>query len=100
MVGKIDPNKFMKGKKRKPTVCYPDGLPKEDAILWGYYIEESNFYNIVGINSVTTNMGGVAPSVIGKFYAEKPTVPTEDQLIGYYDDNTITFVDKSGTSCD
>ena len=43
MAEKFDPNKFMKGKRRKPTVCYPDGMPNEEATLWGYYFEESNY---------------------------------------------------------
>lgn len=100
MAEKIDPNKFMKGKKRKPTVCYPDGLPKKDAILWGYYIEESNYYNIVGIDAVPTSMGGVSPKVIGKFYSEKPSGQTDGLLIGYYDNDIISFVDEKGTPCD
>ena len=100
MAEKFDPNKFMKGKKRKPTVCYPDGMPNEKATLWGYYFEESNYYNIVGVNSVTSEMGGVAPVVIGKFYTEKPDELEAGQISGYYEDNAIKFVDGTGVECD
>ena len=61
MAVKFDPNKFMQGKKRKPTICYPDGIPAEDATLWGYYHKESNYYNIVGIDECPVEMGGVTP---------------------------------------
>lgn len=100
MAEKFDPNKFMKGKKRKPTVCYPDGMPKEDSVLWGYYLEESNYYNIVGLNTVSTDMGGVAPVVIGKFYAEKPEVLPNNQLAGFYDGESVKFIDASGCVCE
>ena len=89
MAEKFDPNKFMKGKRRKPTVCYPDGMPNEEATLWGYYFEESNYYNIVGVNDVTSEMGGVAPVVIGKFYTEKPAELEAGKISGYYEDNAI-----------
>lgn len=100
MAEKFDPNKFMKGKRRKPTVCYPDGMPNEEATLWGYYFEESNYYNIVGVNDVTSEMGGVAPVVIGKFYTEKPAELEAGKISGYYEDNAIKFIDGTGIECD
>lgn len=41
-------SKFSQKKRRRPTVCYPAEL-KDSTIctLWGYYHEESNYYNIV-----------------------------------------------------
>lgn len=100
MSEKFDPNKFMKGKKRKPTVCYPDGMPNEEATLWGYYIKESNYYNIVGIDGMDFDMGGVAPIVIGKFHTQKPLEPEAGYISGYYEDNTIKFIDGTGSECE
>ena len=53
---KIDPNLFMKGKRRKPTVCYPFGIPKENVTLWGYYFEESNIFFSTKIYFVLKNI--------------------------------------------
>lgn len=58
---KFDPNKFMKGKKRKPTVCYPSPIENANNELWGYHFDETNFYNIVSICKPSTDMGGVKP---------------------------------------
>ena len=90
----------MKGKKRKPTVCYPDGIPSENAVLWGYYHEETNYYNIIGVDNAPTEMGGVAPIVIGHFYKEKPTNIGSDLISGYYVDDKIEFWDSSNTICE
>lgn len=100
MEKRIDPNMFMKGKKRKPTVCHPDGLPKEDATLWGYYFDESNYYNIIGVNSIPEGMGGVAPICLGHFYKNKPEDPSEDMISGYYDGEQIKFVDATNANCE
>ena len=97
---KIDPNLFMKGKKRKPTVCYPDGIKNEDSTLWGYYIEESNYYNIVGVNQVPEGLGGVTPICLGHFYSNKPSAVEEDLIYGYYDDNQVVFIDSSNSRCE
>lgn len=96
----IDVNKFMKGKKRKPTVCFPDGMPNEDATLIGYYHEESNYYNIVALNGTHKEMGGVTPMVLGHFYKEKPTITGNGELVGFYEGNKIVFVDQLGCICD
>lgn len=95
----IDPNTFLKGKKRKPTVCYPDGMPSEVHTLLGYFYEESNYYNIVALDSFEIPMGGVAPTVLGHFYASKPTEVVEDKLYGYYEDGKIFFI-AEGSACE
>lgn len=96
----IDVNKFMKGKKRKPTVCYPDNIPNEDATLWGYYQEESNYYNIVGVNNAVTEMGGAKPIIIGHFYRAKPENTGEDLVSGYYEEGKVKFVDSGNVVCE
>lgn len=97
---KIDPNLFMKGKKRKPTVCYPDGIKKEDSTLWGYYIEESNYYNIVGVNQAPEGLGGATPICLGHFYPNKPFEIKDDLIYGYYEDDQVVFLDSSHARCD
>lgn len=50
---KIDPNKFLQGKKRKPTVIVPSKITFEGyCLLWGYHIDETETYNIVEIEPV------------------------------------------------
>ena len=97
---KIDPNLFMKGKRRKPTVCYPFGIPKENVTLWGYYFEESNYYNIVGVNVIPEGMGGVLPICLGHFYSSKPESKSDDKIWGYYEGDQIHFFDASNTKCE
>ena len=41
----IDPNVFMKGKRRKPTVCFPRNIKNDNVPLWGYYHEDTNYFN-------------------------------------------------------
>lgn len=46
----IDPNKFLQGKKRKPTVIIPTTIQTEgECTLWGYYHKETNCYNVTDI---------------------------------------------------
>ena len=81
----IDANKFMKGKRRKPTVCFPNNIAKLDLPLWGYYHKESNYYNVVDIKEPSKEIGGAMPIMLGHFYAVKPEYPnTEDKIIGGY----------------
>lgn len=69
---KFDPNKFMKGKKRKPTVCYPSPIENDSLELWGYHFDETNYFNIVGTSEPSIDMGGVKPVLLGHFYPSKP----------------------------
>lgn len=79
----IDPNKFMKGKKRKPTVCYPSPIENENLELWGYHFNETNYYNVVDTKEPSSDMGGVKPTLLGHFYSEKPK-EVRPELYGYY----------------
>ena len=80
---KIDPNKFMKGKKRRPTVCYPSPIENTNLELWGYHFDETNYYNIIDTKNVSGDMGGVKPVLLGHFYSCKPEEP-QAELYGYY----------------
>lgn len=95
----INPNDFLKGKKRKPTVCFPSGIPSANCELLGYFHEESNYYNIIAIDTCEIDFGGASPSVIGKFYAERPSESITDNFYGYYKNEEIVFY-AGGEKCE
>lgn len=98
----IDFDSFMKGKKR-PKLYYPDGIKRGDCDLWGYYQEESNYYNITAATSNPAdiiNTGGVQAAIIGKFFAEKPNEESFlNGLVGYYSNEEIEFY-VNGVKCE
>lgn len=98
----IDFNSFMKGKK-KPKLYYPDGIKNANCDLWGYYQEESNYYNITAATSnpdEVINTGGKQATVIGTFFAEKPGDDNSvNGLIGYYENDEIVFF-VNGVKCE
>lgn len=97
----INPNLFMKGKKRKPTVCFPANIPNEDSTLWGYYQEESNYYNVISLNCPPEEMGCTAPIVIGRFYGQKPSsIADNNKIYGYYEDGHVKFRNADNADCD
>ena len=95
----IDANKFLSGRKRKPTVCYPADISVGNHTLLGYFYEESNYYNIVAVDSYDVPMGGVSPQILGHFYAEKPQTITRSGLLGYYEGKQIVFI-ADGVNCE
>lgn len=100
----IDANIFIKGKRRKPTVCFPNNIEKQYLPLWGYYIEETNYYNIVSTDNeqeCTTQMGGVKPILLGHFYPQKNMAyDATDKIIGYYEDNQFVFKTSEDIMCE
>lgn len=82
-MAKFDPNKFLKGKKRKPTVCYPSPIKNETLELWGYHFDETNYYNVVATSEPSSEMGGVKPSLLGHFYSIRSDSFGEE-LKGYF----------------
>lgn len=94
----IDINKFISGKNRKPTVCYPIDLSGDNE-LWGYHFEDSNYYNIIGIYRPAPEMGGAEPVLLGHFHNEKPH-QLKPELTGYRDTaGNIVFMDYNGVVC-
>lgn len=87
----FDANKFMRGKRRKPTVCYPSPIERTNQELWGYHIEDTNYYNIVSVGVPTIDMGGVHSQLLGHFYSEKPECYEENELVGYYVGEEVVF---------
>lgn len=80
---KFDANKFLKGKKRKPTVCYPSPLENTDMELWGYHYDETNYYNVISVGEHPIDTGGVQPVLLGHFFSRKPET-FSNELIGFY----------------
>ena len=79
----FNPNTFLKGRKRKPTVCYPLPLENDNLELWGYHIHESNYYNVISTRLPSDDLGGVKPILLGHFYSSKPSM-LGGELMGYY----------------
>ena len=96
----IDINKFIRGKGLKPKVCYPSDL-KGNTSLWGYFHEESNYYNIVSVDSPNLSLGGPSPVLLGHFYEEKPQDKGNDLISGWFDsDGNIYFETRQGVACE
>ncbi|MCM1449483.1 MAG: ThiF family adenylyltransferase [Clostridiales bacterium] len=88
----------MKGKGLKPTVCYPLNIEGNHE-LWGYHHSESNYYNIVSIDTPDTRLGGEAQILLGHFYDTKPE-QTEVMLYGWKDtDGNVQFQTSDGKQC-
>ncbi|MDE6668379.1 MAG: ThiF family adenylyltransferase, partial [Muribaculaceae bacterium] len=86
-------NKFIKGKKRKPIVCYPSPIENKDLELWGYHFDDTNYYNVVGVERPSSDMGGVSPVCLGHFYKNKPNEP-RNELYGYYSHKDLKMGSK------
>lgn len=96
----IDINKFMKGKGPKPTVCYPLDI-EGDCELWGYHHDESNYYNVIATAKPSSEIGGAAPKLLGRFYAQKPeAAPSGDDIYGYREEDKILFYTDAGKPCE
>lgn len=95
----IDLNKFMKGKGLKPTVCYPLDIVGNHE-LWGFRHQESNYYNIISVDSTDDSLGGKAPILLGHFYLEKPEQTGDDIVSGWRDaDGNVHFATAEGVAC-
>ena len=81
--------KFGQKKRRQPTVCYPvEIIQSSPCELYGYYYEESNYYNITSIGTPTIEIGGEKPMLIGKYLGKvdkKPISDIPNRVIGYQD---------------
>lgn len=90
----FDINKFMKGKRLKPTVCFPLDI-KGDHELWGYYHSESNYYNIISTDKPNNHLGGQAPIFLGHFYEMQPMQIDDDLIAGWRDkEGNVQFKTK------
>lgn len=88
---------FRQKKKRKPTICFPAEIESFMGDFYGYYQEESNYYNVTSLVEPTDNpMGGVAPIKLGRFLGkviEKPNVADyqDSDVIGYIFNDELIF---------
>ncbi len=98
-MSKVDINKFLKGKGRKPTVCFPLDVNGSHE-LWGFYHAESNYYNIISLDGTDPRMGGATPILLGHFYESKPDAPGADMIYGWRDkEGKVHFQTADGTEC-
>lgn len=97
----IDINKFIKGKRRKPTVCFPDELAKEDVELWGYYHENTNYYNVISTSEESfPKIGNAEPILLGHIYGDTSIINEHDKIFGYFEGNDIIFKTKEQEDCE
>jgi molybdopterin/thiamine biosynthesis adenylyltransferase len=84
-------------KKNKPTVYFPIEIEKENYYgkIYGYFVEDTNHYNVVSVSNITTNKNIVE---IGEVFSSKPT-ENKEKLIGYFENGGLQFVDQTGVSC-
>lgn len=95
---KIDIDAFMRGRRPTPTVCYPLEI-QAPAELWGYYREESNYYNVTGTTPPPAEAGGEPARLLGHF-TEDGAPRCGDMISGRRtEDGSVTFVTADGTSC-
>ncbi|MCL2073477.1 MAG: ThiF family adenylyltransferase [Marinilabiliaceae bacterium] len=85
--------------KAQPTVCFPSTLESEKLTgkLYGYFIENTNFYNITSILSNDINKKQVD---ICEVFKEKPAQNLSDKLTGYYDEKgVLQFITPDNILC-
>lgn len=88
----------LKKRKRTPTISLPAELEQCNFIgnLYGYAIEDTNYYNVIGSESVD---GFSDATIIGEIVANKPEQNPEKGVLGYYDNNKLIFIDSDGKQC-
>jgi len=97
---------YREGKRNKPAVCFPTDIEEGfTGELYGYYQEESNYYNVISLGNNFVDTGGVKPYCIGKFYGKvdsKPeATPTHDgEIYGYISDGKIVFYTHENETCE
>lgn len=95
----FDINKFMKGKGLKPTICFPIDVVGNHE-LWGYHHQESNYYNVISLDSVGNLIGGQDPVLLGHFYEEKPIQTGDDLISGWRNaKGNVQFTTATGEPC-
>jgi len=85
-------------KKRQPVVCFPTEMEGGEKVgkLYGYFIENTNFYNVT---SIEINDMNVAQEEIGEVFKKKPKELLFGKLTGYYENRALQFIDPNGIVC-
>ena len=88
----------LKKRKRTPEICLPAEIStrKFKGYLYGYFIENTNYYNVIG----TTLIDGFEDAtVIGEIVEKKPENKPTKGVLGYYENEKLIFVDPEGKLC-
>lgn len=100
-INEISPDeyRFFAGEKNEPVVYYPREIEASyQGPVYGYYIEESNAYNIVGYEGAEVEMGGKEPVCLGKVCADQS--PCVEGLIeGCREAGALVFRTAAGERC-
>lgn len=98
-------SKFLQGKRPTPTVCYPAEL-EVDYVgdLYGYYHQESNYYNIVSSQHADVGEDEILYR-LGEFLGEVDAIPnmadySNDRIIGYIFNGKTIFQASDGKRCE
>ena len=86
-------------RKNHPVVCFPAELEgrKQTEKLYGYFIENTNYYNILSYSKDDVNR---YQSEIGEIFKEQPQQALFGKLTGYYDEkDVLQFVDSENVIC-
>lgn len=88
----------LKKRKRTPTISLPAELEQSNYIgnLYGYAIEDTNYYNVIGTESID---GFSDATFIGEIVANKPEQNPKIGVLGYYDNDKLNFIDSDGKQC-
>lgn len=86
----------LKKKILQPVVCYPRSFEEGHYTgkIFGYYIENTNYYNVVVDDSDSMPAGA---TLLGSVCETEPEA--FDSLIGFYEEGKLVFKDKAGTKC-
>lgn len=87
----------IKKRKRIPTVCLPSSVEKSKHTgnLYGYYIESTNYYNVVSTELID---GFTDATIIGKII-EKNGVQANRRSTWFFDNEQLVFIDPEGKQC-
>lgn len=107
--------KFRQKKRRKPNVNIPTEISYSGKCsLWGYYIKETNFYNVIKLVSIEflpshsseyfNNEADNNLQLLGYYCGEcneQPTIEMSDNtIIGYKCNNELIFLSNESTTSD
>lgn len=91
---------FLEKKPRKPTACYPESIINYVGDLYGYWHQETNFYNIVSLGLPKETDIGIYPNYIGKAFGvvqKKPELPERREVHCYILNNVLCFDSFTGS---
>ncbi len=98
-------NKFLRGRRPTPTVCYPAEI-ENDYVgdLYGYYQNESNYYNVISKTQADSTQSDIQYR-LGEFLGKVDDVPNvqqfqQDRIIGFILNGETFFITVNGEKCE